>query len=266
MKIDSPHEVFSSRRIEPDGSGSWEICNCLIHLRRVGHDWLVGHERQPFGSNQLAYLGTDHVPESAINWKRWSFHQEDENVSLRPVLPDRPLVVRPQNPLTLAPRSEVLFFVSIPMWIQVTLGKECLVIDTIPTVILSNTWFGLPTEGELCYALKSGASRTLGQSNPSPARMICPLLLRNQATDPFSVNKLSLPTNFFGVYKGETRFWTNEIVLTYQGHNRFGSVQPINQEPHYEKITHTLSAPRILHKESLVRRTFGGLMSGFGLI
>lgn len=262
----SPDSVFHTRTLPPESGGRWMLGDLTVYLRRTGHDWLLASERNGGTDQDWRYENCEGVDYSAFTWKRWAFHQEDEEVALRPVLPDRPLVVRPQSPLTLAPKNEVLFFVSIPMWIQISLGrKNPLVIESIPTTVLSNTWFGLPTEGELCYALKSGASRTLAQSNPALNRMICPLLLRNVSPEPLPVTKLSLPTAFFSVYRGKTRFWTNEMVLSYHGHNRFGGVHPGIQAPTHEPILETLSPPRENFKEGLVRRTFGGLMGGFGL-
>jgi hypothetical protein len=71
-------------------------------------------------------------------------------VGLRPGLPDRPLIVQPEVPFSLLPGAEARVFVRIPLRIR---WRSCrspapILLRTLPTLELSDTWWGGFVEGE----------------------------------------------------------------------------------------------------------------------
>ena len=50
---------------------------------------------------------------------RWASGDDEVEIEIRPVFPDRPLVLRPENPFHLLPEAQARVFVRVPLWIQV---------------------------------------------------------------------------------------------------------------------------------------------------
>ncbi len=91
-----------------------------------------------------------------LTWNRYIYKSELNIIRFVPYLPDRPVVVDPESPIRILPDNSALFFVSIPSWIRIFTGtQEKIMLLEVPAEVLSNTWFGDPMEGELCYSLKT---------------------------------------------------------------------------------------------------------------
>ncbi|HQU74499.1 MAG TPA: hypothetical protein PLG66_19495, partial [Calditrichia bacterium] len=94
---------------------------------------------------------------AAPNWQRWTLGKRHGQLEIVPALPDLPLVINPEDPLHLPPGIECQIYVSIPLWVELQIGKNSLL--RVPTLQLSKTWFGNFVAGELCYALTTRARR-----------------------------------------------------------------------------------------------------------
>ncbi|MCH8475997.1 MAG: DUF432 domain-containing protein [Opitutales bacterium] len=257
--------IFADPREIPEGkTGLFSLGPLQIRVRRQNHDWLTLAKRDPEADHPSSFILSDETSSHDDTWTRYAFREEEEGVSLIPAFPDRSLVVRPKSPLQLPPKNKVTFYVSIPLWVRLQFGEKTPVtVENLPTVILSNTWFGLPTEGELCYALKTSAVRDLSLAQKGDHRAICPLTVKNESEEVFPITKLSLPTNYLGLYQGTTRWWTNPMEILHLGPNRPGTLRPLNTPPSYEQCGKQLLPPVKKPKEDLVHRTFSGFRSLF---
>lgn len=255
-------------------TGTWEVSEgetglfrfgpMQIWVRRQNHDWLTFTKREPEQQKAFEFTTEGERPPSDSIWNRYAFRQEENQISLKPAFPDRPLVVRPRSPLQLPPKNKVTFYISIPLWIRLQFGNENpVVVENLPTVVLSNTWFGLPTEGELCYALKTGAVRELSQARLGDHRAICSLTVKNESTEVYPVTKICLPTRYLSLHQGKSRLWTNTMEIVHQGPTRTGLLRPQSEPPNYEDCPVCLLPAAKKPKEDLVHRTFSGFRSLF---
>lgn len=190
-------------------------------LHNTELDWKVAHDRDESASSHGEWSETETSPET-LSWQRWSFDSGITSVRIRPTLPSTPVVVRANNPVTIPAGHEARFFVSIPMVLKVEVDRERpVVIAEIPLVVLSKTWFGVPTEGELCQVLKSGAARTLEETRPDPVRAVCVLQIKNTSTEPLPIQKFCLRLDYAGLYHGKCRLWTSAHLIQYVGGGEF---------------------------------------------
>ena len=56
-------------------------------------------------------------------WSRWITEKEAHQVRLSACLPDRAVVVRTESPVILSPGKEAVFYVSMPIWVKLLVGK-----------------------------------------------------------------------------------------------------------------------------------------------
>lgn len=121
---------------------------------------------------------------------------------LKPLLPDRAVVIRPRQPLFLPSNSETVLYLSVPVWLQIQVGtSRPTVLREVPALRLSDTWFGPSTrEGEFCYSDKTRARSTLAEVPYRPHRVLTPVRIRNEADTVLPLEKLSLPVPSLSVY------------------------------------------------------------------
>ena len=80
---------------------------------------------------------------------------------------------------------------------RVSVGKtKPFVLKEEPTVVLSNTWFGDPMGGELCYALRTSARRSFDTLRKRPNRAICSVLIKNAFSTPLDFQRLCIKEGF----------------------------------------------------------------------
>lgn len=114
---------------------------------------------------------------------------------------------------------EAIFYVNIPMCAKVETETSIQTTEllSVNSVTLSNTWFGDNFEGDLCYALKTKAVRSVKDATPQPHRALCPILIANKADEPLPLQKICIRAKYLSVYASDNRFWTNQISVSFLG-------------------------------------------------
>ncbi|CAN5760249.1 hypothetical protein BH23GEM11_BH23GEM11_06220 [soil metagenome] len=219
------------------------------------------------------------VPEEPEAWSRWALPSPPgkaitggvphSTLSLRPSLPDRAVIVQPDVPFSLVPRAEARIFVRIPLTIRVELDlpddPAPVLLKTLPTLELSDTWWGGFLDGELCYWLNTTARREAGPELLEPHLVICPLHLVNQSRSDLKVEKLCFRVEHLSLYADRNGFWADESRVRYQGDTEGSHIDMTGRPPE-----EAVSPRRILAPPTAARGiralTFKGLrgFSGMG--
>ncbi|HCR37783.1 MAG TPA: hypothetical protein DIU37_06490 [Opitutae bacterium] len=248
-----PHEL------PIDASILWQCGPVRIYFRRRDQDWLIAsHVSSDRSIEAKVELCEDFPPN--IQWSRWALNQDATKFKIRPCMPDRPIVVRPSTQLALPPGSQVQFFVSIPLWLDVGVyvqNKYVFSSTPIPSAILSSTWFGDVLEGELCYALRTFAYRNVDHFDLLPNRVLCPLTITNQSPDFLEFDKICLEVKYLGIYKGEERLWANAVRIRNLHKDQIGNVTYERSTPLMAKKGELLAPSQKVPAQSLASRVFG---------
>ena len=261
-------DVWKSQKIVSDQCMQGQIGPLRLWLRQADDELRIAVER---------IEDTESVPETKVfepikgseleglDWGRWVVGKSADTIKLVPLTPDRPLVVRPEVPMKIPTNHEALFFVSFPIWVRIVTDKpRQLNLCEVPSVVLSNIWFGDPMSGELCYSLRSRARRKINNSEPSPHRAICPVRIRNSSTKQLDVERFCVHVEHLKIYDGSEKLWTNEISITFKGESEVSQVQYAQSPPTFEPVQHVISEARIPLKKPLMKRSLSNfkLFSG----
>jgi hypothetical protein len=240
----------------------WEAGTLRLWAKRImEHEWRIFTSRAP-EERQMLNAGQAEEPPAEGAWKRWAFKEEDAVIQIVPVMPDQPVIVRPDSPIRIPRGNEVTFFVSVPVFLQAHIGPERdILIYEEPTVILSKTWFGEPTAGELCYALRTGASRDLHGIKKGQHRAVCPVIIRNRSDEELAFQKLCIRTMHVNIHRGSSRLWTEEIEVSYLGKNNFSEIAFSKSPPAYESTHGILGTARETAPRGFIKRSFETLWS-----
>lgn len=199
-------------------------------------------------------------------WSRFVTLQQDE-LSVLPALPDRPIVVRPFMRVSLLPGRWAQFFVAVPVWISLVARKvkNETVFEEFPSQLLSNTWFGDPQGGELCYALHTPLLREEPTKAFPPYFIICPLIIKNSSTETLQFQRLCIHVENLQIFHTDKGLVTNQINVVFRGEDNSSQID-VQKKPHKDAIKPELvRAPREPMSRSVLRKTFDRFkeMTGF---
>lgn len=190
-------------------------------------------------------------------WSRWALKKPSPSLNIVPVFPDRSVVVQPENPFWLLPGVQVRVYVRVPIWVSLRLpARENRLLAELPSVVLSLTWFGTPTEGELCYWISSSARRTPASDNGQEHLAICPLQLKNTSNEDLSVQKICLRVKWLALFERDGRLWSNETKVQFRGAADASHVQVQSGPPGEAAGAELISPAREGFKRGSVLRTF----------
>lgn len=158
-------------------------------------------------------------------WVRWPVPEGADGLRFTPLLPPRPVVAEPEFPFRLLPRARARVFVRVPLWVRVdaTAGEEAGGTGTdrklteVPSIVLSDTWWGDYSEGELCYWLQTTARRRVPPEVFGPHLAVCPVELKNRSDEELPVEKIVLRVAHLSLFADEGRLWADETRVRYRG-------------------------------------------------
>jgi hypothetical protein len=204
-------------------------------------------------------------PDETRDWSRWALPGEtasrplpgasevgkgggsSPSVVLRPALPDRPLIVQPEVPFSLLPRAEARIFIRVPLLIRVEVelpgAPAPTLLRTLPTLELSDTWWGGFLKGEPCSWLPTTARREVTDDLLEPHLVICPMALVNQSRSDLRVEKLCLRVEHLSLYADRRGFWADESRVRYHGDAEGSQIDMSGQPPEEATSPVRISAP-----------------------
>jgi hypothetical protein len=236
----------------------WRFPPRRIFVERLDIEWHVLSLPGSGGTASSAFIERAEKPLSSA-WRHYLV-RDASPVQPLPMLPDRPLVVRPDRPLTILPGERALFFLEIPVWFRLSIASEQPVrIFEEPLSILSNTWFGDPVNGELCYTLYVRLHQGIESVDPSAYLAVCPLSLTNDSDIDLPFEKLCLHAENLSVFKSEKRLWTNRLNVVFKGPDQATQIQIVNAQPDFEDGLSLVAAARQPAEAWSIRKTFSML-------
>lgn len=237
----------------------FELCFGQLHLwvRREAQQWQIAYENELEAAEERFSLSFSEqaMPETQSP-TRWILDEQVESFRLRPLLPDRPLIVRPESPVCLMPEQTVRFFIDIPLWLELSFGGKAAKGLEIPSLRLSNSWFGTPTSGELCYAMKTPARLHQQDLEPSVQRAVFPLEVMNRSTETLNFERLCIRPQHLSIYEGKTSLWTNRGRASYRGADTWSRVAYAAGLPGFDGVKRRVGRAREKTRRGGIQKTF----------
>lgn len=211
-------------------------------------------EAQANGAQPLAEA--PEPPPAGAELSRWIVDPHIDTLQLRPVLPDRAIVVRTGLQVKVPAGKTALFFVSIPLWLRLqTTDSPTTELGDYPTVIRSNIWFGNVVSGELCYSLITQACRHVEEADHPIYKAVCPVKIRNVSKERLDIERFCVHVQHLSLYQARRLLWTNEVTVTFQGRDAASKIDYARQKPSFESNLKLITALRIPLKQKLLKRS-----------
>lgn len=252
-------DLWNPQTLRPGQTLDLCLGSLRLWIHRGQKDWRITHETEAGVDERCTVSFLDGPLDPEHEWTRWVLEEKIEQIQLRPRLPDRPFIVRPEMPMCLMPKQSVQFFVSLPVWVAVSYGVKYQQVFEVPTDILSNSWFGPFTEGELCYAVKTSAMLSHEDLLPRANRVVFPLEVRNASREKLNFERLCLRPQFLNIYQGDTRMWTSKARVSYRGEEVWSRIVYSSLAPDFDNANQLLGKAREPVQRGSVLKTFDTL-------
>lgn len=250
---------FNIPRIEP---GFWQFGPLHLWCKYENSElWIASKNIE----NPASSGGTDEEniqppPPNDIKWIRYSIADDYKKLVFRPMLPDRPLVVKVEAPFLLKKGARARIFIRVPLWIKIEIkNKSNIDMLELPTIVLSNTWFGSPVEGEVCYWISSGARRSIEPDYERPYLAICSIEVINRADEDLLVDKICFRVGYLTLFSDGKQIWSNSTKVNFKGSQNFSEIDVSSKPPIEAGEAKKISEPRENPKKSFTYKTFSVL-------
>jgi Protein of unknown function (DUF432) len=256
--------LWGQHQIDTDVPQAWTIGPLRLWCKRVAKEIWVAFthtEADAEEGDQPALL-----PEN-IDWSRWALAGEADEIRFVPLFPDRPVVVKPESAFRVTKEAQARIYVRVPLWVRVeSAGDESVPLAEIPTAVLSNTWFGTFTSGELCYWISSGARMQIEPDHSRPYLAICPIQIINRAEEELHVEKFCLRVGRLSLFNHQGQLWADETRINFKGNHEASSIEVSGTAPPEADGAVLVSAPRETDTSGFAAKTFTTLkdLSGLG--
>lgn len=241
-------------KIERDETLAVQLGSLDLWIHRGEQEWHIASETRSNDQHRLSISRSGEMPD--CDWTRWVINEQIDEVMLRPQMPDRPLIVRPEMPVCLLPNQSVQFYIGVPVWVEISLGHRFRGIIEMPSMMLSNSWFGPTTEGELCYAMRTTAKLRREDLQQHPHRAVVPFEIRNMSDERLDFERLCLHTINLRIYEGNERMWTNRGRATYRGDEKWSRVVYARGVPAFDGASRMIGKAREPVDRGAILRTF----------
>jgi len=235
---------------------------------RIAHDWVSepdaagrhpGHEKA--GSGAPSERRTE---DEAPDWSRWAPRDWNGEIDLRPTLPDRSVVVSPQDRFHLLPGAEARIYLRVPLWARLEAVRNDGTrdeLELLPTIPASDTWWGSVQDGELCYWLTTLARRRLSDDLFEPHLAICPLSLENLSDDDLLVETIALRVEHLSLYHDGHRIFSDETDVRYHGDDEGSRLRTAGRAPPEAPDVTLLTPARVPMQKGFRAKPFRTLRS-----
>jgi hypothetical protein len=214
----------------------FKIGDIVLCVDRFNHEWRITihkeGQKKPF--NSFAAQGSNQI-------------------SLKPILPDRSIIFELDLPFYVPPSETLSLYVSSPAWIRIEAGNPLILLNDIPTENLADTWSGKTTqEGELCYASKTHCSSNLDEFLQDLTRVITPVSIINRSKETLLIETLKVPLPFLSIYSDlQNSLWTEHLNFYHEYFHDPLAVAAVKGPPKPIKDLKLLNEPRHLAKPGL---------------
>ena len=240
----------------------WRFPMRSIWVERIETEWHVLTLPEPRRNAGALYRIVSRAQKPISSHWRHYLHRDSGTMQPFPVLPDRPIVLRPDRALTLLPGQSTIFFLEIPVWFRLSAsGYRPARIFEEPLMVLTRTWFGDPVNGELCWGLATRLHHSIDSVEPTADHAVCPLMIENDSETDLEFQKICLHVENLNIFRGKRLLWTNSLHAVFRGPDQITQIEIGHTPPGFEEGLVSISDARLPATGWNIRRTFGMLKS-----
>lgn len=253
-------EIWKPLTLQTNDTWHWKIGNRAFWIQRIDNGWkIIGKLEEDFAEEPVIKQKQDKPEDMAWNT---IYSGKKNQIQLLPQLPDKPLLLKPDQEITLFPKQTLKIFITAPVWIRIkTISlNEGRMLKEFPSRELSNTWFGEVDSGELAYSSDSPVYEYFTNIPDSYDRVICPVRIKNMSDIPLDLIRLSLNVSHLNIYTSGNSMIADMITVEYKGQDQVSRVS-YNKDKTIDPNMELTAGARETYKRSILRTSFSFIRS-----
>jgi len=249
MAWDDTFAVTAGKRLRVD------LGTRLLWVERAPGQWLLGDVVRDADEDRALVaevVGAESAPESdgeAV--VRVAVAGDGGEVRFVPLPPTRPLIARPELPLTVPAGETCRVYVGMPVWVRIEDRGRLL--REVEAVRLSDTWFGTTLEGTLCFSTRTLLRMDLDGIPRRPYRAGLPIDVENRGHDPLVLERVRIPAPSLAIWgDAQGGLWASPVRLVRHAEGD-AEVHVVDRPPPEAGEARRLGAPREVATGALSR-------------
>ncbi len=254
-RTDNMSKYWVDLHLEEDRMQHQTISSLTVYLKKVANEIRVAHRYAPAVDEPET---TDMIDlEKQLDWTRWALKEDIREYRLIPCFPDRPVVIKPEFPFRVSQGAQARIYTRVPVFVRVV-PKDYpdFVITEIPTVVLSNTWFGTFMDGELCYGLPTTARREIADEMFEPHMAVCTIQIYNNTEGELNFDNICLRVDRLSMYIKDDYLWADQTDILYLGEEKLCDIEMKGRLPEEAKRGKLITRARTPIRKNFAVRTF----------
>lgn len=230
-----------------------------IFLQSANNDFYYTIKRSAKIVKESGLRRMDHPPHNTdLVWNRLIASHNNLKVKLLPVMPDRSIVIRPDKTIIIPQGFSTQFHIPIPVWLRLSIMRESeIVVCETPSQQLSDTWFGDPISGDLCYNYNSMLYRYIDNISLKAHHAICPVEIQNSSKADLNFQRFCLHVKHLAIFSSNDTLWTNPVTVNFRGKDQVSQVSITPKPPHSGDMEDIqISESRAKPDENVLKRSF----------
>ena len=177
-------------------------------------------------------------PENMLSEKRFAYSGEKPKLMVLPCLGEKAFVARPDNTFMVLPGEKAKVYLSTPVNVRLTDLDGNRVIDEIPVIHRTQTWFGdSPTYGQLCFFTNIKAALNEEHLPFRPHRAMTHVIVENRSKKPIPIERLKIPVNYLTLYQDDRGlFVTSSLSVKCDEKGKVRDVKIIPPENNHKEL------------------------------
>ncbi|MBB6481325.1 DUF432 domain-containing protein [Spirochaeta isovalerica] len=182
----------------------------------------------------------------------------EAKIVLYPALPELPIVIKPQMPLSILPGLTFHCFVEVPLVFSISnvKGKKQELLTEVSVHNLSRSWFGDPWNGEVSYCLESPLNTDIEKYDQTETSIYCPVHIVNRSSQILALDRMLLRVPYLSVYQGRKRLYSNGTKISFRGQDQISQVTFYKGPPELEGSLKQITPPRQTDESGLLTKSF----------
>ena len=253
--------------VPPGSAGAWRIGPLRLWIQHLRHEWRLSWHggADPLDSTLGVQVPSEEpVPAASdgepLRVARYAAPGSSGRVTLAPLLADRSIVIRPEDPFHIPAGITATFFANTALWVEIRIGDPARTFCELPIARPPDTWFGIDkTVGELCYASRTWMRTSYDDLPHRPHRAATQITVVNSARAPLAIERMLLPVDHLALYRHDDGYLITEPVTLTRSDEALASfvVSRVGAGPRTRRV----SPPRRGSAPAGVARALGSLFS-----
>lgn len=211
------------------------IGDCSLSIKKNSHELHI----------HTNYNNSIYKNENDNQWSRYLIKENFNSIKIMPELPDKDIIVKTDFPFWLTKNANSLIFFKIPLWISICIeGKNPIKVIDIPSVVLSDTWFGDLDNGHICYFISTSAKANANLDELKPHLALSSLNIENKSDENLLIEKLCIEVENSTLFLENEKLFTDHMNVSYS--EQHAKVNVIFKKKPYEtfKNAKKITEPR----------------------